>query len=292
MSEMIDTKSRKIQQYERFSGTLGKTKAGRGRTVAPKDDISTELIAQHGPYSVTVNDLLKELKYQTSLRFVEEAIQRLIILQAIEQFGIELDEDAVYEYMESFREQRDLYSEDEIDSWLRRNQLDDDEFFELCKYEASVNALKERLVTEEKLVETFAYRKLELDEVELYHIIAPDIDLAKEIVSQAEEGAMFFELARKYSTEEETRKLCGYIGRVKRSDLRAEIESAVFAAKKGEIVGPFKGSRGYHLYLVDEIHSARLDERTQNLLRDELFAQFLMSKLGAYETVYQDFGRD
>ncbi len=258
------------------------------RTVPPRDDISTELIAQHGPYSVTVNDLLKELKYQTSLRFVEEAIQRLIILKAIEDHNIELDDESVYDYMEVYREERDLYSEEEIDSWLKRNHLDDDEFFELCKYEASVKALREKLFDEERLVETFAYRKLELDEVELYHIIAPNLDLAKEIIALAEEGEMFFELARKYSTEEETKKLCGYIGRVKRTDLRAEIEAAVFAANEGQIVGPFKGSRGFHLYLVDEIHPAKLDDTTRALLRNELFGQFIMSKLGAHETIYQD----
>jgi parvulin-like peptidyl-prolyl isomerase len=268
---------------------MGKTKAGRGSgTVPSKDQISNELIAQHGPYSVTVRDLLKELKYQTSLRFVDEAVHRLIVLKAIEEHGIDLDEDAVYDYMEQYREERDLYSEEEIDSWLKRNHLNDDEFYELCKYEASVTALREKLFPEEKLLEAFAYRKIELEEVELYHIIAPDVDLAKEIIAQAEEGEMFFEMARKYSTEEETKKLCGYIGRTKRSDLRAEIEAAVFSAKKGEIVGPFKGSRGYHLYLIDEIHPATFNERTKTLLRSELFAQFLMSKLGAHETVFQE----
>ena len=266
---------------------MGKTKAGRDSSVASKD-FSTELIAQHGPYSVTGGDLLKELKYQTSLRVVNEAIQRQIILKAFEEHSIQLDEDAVYEYMEKFREQRDLYSEEEIDAWLKVNNLNDDEFFDLCQYEASVIALQEKLFPEEKLAETFAYRKLELDEVELYHIIAPNLDLAKEIIAQAEEGEAFFMLARKFSTEEETRKMCGYIGRVKRSDLRAEIVAPVFAAAQGAVLGPFKGSRGFHLYLVDGIHPATLNTATKMRLRGELFGMFIMSKLGAHETVYQD----
>lgn len=245
------------------------------------------VIAVHGHNTVTLNELLRELKYQTLWHVVGLAIQRLVISDLISEHKITIDEDAVYDYMNVFREERDLFSEEEITIWLEQNKLDDSEFFDLCEFEASKIALKERLFNEDKVTEVFAYKKLEMDAIELYHIITPTRDLADEILAQTKEGENFFEMARKLSIDEETRKSCGYMGWVKRSELRAEIEAAVFNSPQGSIVGPFKGSRGFHLYFVDEKKTSVLDELTRQQIIDELFADFVVSKMCSSDIQYQ-----
>lgn len=269
----------------------GKTEF-RGETVSLQDERQASYIAKFGSHIVTENDLLTELKYRTSWYFVRFAIERKLVLELLDEHGIDLEEEEVYEYMDAFREQNDLYSEKEIDGWLTLNNMDDDEFFEMCRYEASLKVLKKKLVPEEKIIETFAFRRLDLDAVELYQIVVNDLDLAEELLAQTKEGEAFFELAHKYSTDEDSKKTCGYMGLLRRSDLRAEISGAVFAAKNGTVLGPFKGTTGYHLYLVDRVIFAELNEGTRALFEEEYFQALLATKFRGAQIEYRRAASD
>jgi parvulin-like peptidyl-prolyl isomerase len=77
------------------------------------------------------------------------------------------------------------------------------------------------------------------------------------------------------------------MGLVHRADLRPEIEAAVFGAQVGEVVGPFKGARGYHLYLVDGRVPAQLDAETQTAIVNELFCDYIERRLGEHAIKYQ-----
>ena len=245
-----------------------------------QDDCKTSYVARYGNHFVTESDLLRELKYRTSWYLVKLALERKVIYALLEEHGIEdLDEEEVYEYMDSFREMMDLYTEKEIDAWLTYNNLDDEEFYELCRFEAMQKKLKDKLFPEEKLVETFAFKRLELDAVELYQLVVKDLDLAEELLAQSQEGVPFFALAHKYSIDEESRKNCGYMGKMKRCDLRGEVEGGVFSAKTGTVLGPFKGTSGYHLYLVDRIVLAEFNEDTRRDLQNDFYREFINSKI-------------
>ncbi|MBX9688466.1 MAG: peptidylprolyl isomerase [Candidatus Obscuribacterales bacterium] len=243
------------------------------------EDISATPIATDGSITVTLKELLQELKYQTSWHLINDAWKRHLLAELFNKHGIEVSEDEVFEYMDKFREENDLYTEDDISRWLETNKLSDDEFYEYCRHECRLKALKAGLFPEEKLAQYFAGSKLKLDTVELYHLITPTQDMAEEILAQIKEGADFFSMAKRFSTEKETKHACGYMGRVSRCQLRAEIEAAVFGAKQGDVVGPFKGTRGYHLYLVDELCPAKLDAQNKELIKDELFSIFFKSIL-------------
>lgn len=242
-------------------------------------------IATHGDHTVSLADLLTELKYQTSWHLVGDAVKRLVIKSLFAEHSIESSEDEVLGYMDAYREERGLYTEEEISTWLGANNMDDTEFYELCEYEHNLELLKEKLFSEDDISRAFAFRKLDLDAVELYHIITDTEDLAEEILAVSQEGADFFSMAKKFSTEEDTKQSCGYMGVVTRADLRAEIEAAVFGAKKGEIVGPFKGTRGYHLYLIDDVIPADIENSRAELV-EQMFKHFIERKLAETDIEY------
>ncbi len=251
------------------------------------DEGQPNYIAKFGTHIVTQLDLLAELKYRSSWHLIRCALERKVIDELIRQYRIELTEDEVYEFMDAYREKNDLYSEEEISTWLERSNMDDDEFFEFCRHEASVQVLKKNLFTEEAIAEAFAYRKLDMDKVELYHMVVPELDLAHEIVAQNKEGATFFDMAHKFSTDLETKKTCGYLGLVTRNELRAEIAGSVFGAIEGSVLGPFKGTSGYHLYLVDRFVPAELNEQTKFALVETFFRLFLDARIKSTEIDYQ-----
>ncbi len=251
------------------------------------DEEKVDYIARFGAHFVTQADLLAELKYRSSWYLIRCALERKIIDELIDQYEIELSEDDVYEFMDSYREENDLYSEEEISTWLSKNNMDDDVFLEFCRHEASVAILKTKLFTNESIEEAFAYRKLQMDGVELYHILVANLDLAQEILAQIREGAVFFGMAKNHSIDTETRSICGYMGLIKRTDLRAEIAGSVFGAKEGSVIGPFKGTNGYHLYLVDRFVPAQFNEQTKAALLDDFFRVYMDAKMKAADVEYE-----
>lgn len=250
-----------------------------------QENLETPIVTW-GEHTVTLQMLLSEMKYQTSWHLVRMALQRLVIGTLFEQHNIEVTDDQIVEKMDAFREENGLYSEEEITQWLNMRALDDEEFYDFCAYEAKLDLLKEKLVPDVEINKAFAFKKLELDSVELYHIIVPTIDLAEEILEVTKEGSDFFSMAKKFSTDEDTNKSCGYMGYVARADLRPEIAAAAFSAQMGAVIGPFKGTRGFHLYLVDEYHPAELDDSTRAKLVDELFYLHIQKTSRAFAIEY------
>lgn len=223
---------------------------------------------------ISVSYLLDSLKTWRQLSVIDDVIERFVIEMLFEQNQITVEEDDILEYQSAFREENDLFDEKSTRDWLRLYDLADEDFWRFCEFNAKLRKLKENLVGD-RVDQRFTLDKLDLETVELYHIILQSESAAREIKSLVDEGEDFCVLARTFSTEESTRKQCGYMGMVRRKDLRAEIEAAVFQSKPGEVVGPFSGVRGYHLYMVSEFHRPVLDLEMRAILLDALFSEYL-----------------
>lgn len=100
---------------------------------------------------------------------------------------------------------------------------------------------------------------------------------ARALLKQLRGGADFAALARKSSQDSVTRADGGDLGWFGRGTLPANIETEVFAMKKGEIRGPLRTERGFHLIKVTDRKesSARSFDDVQDELREQLYAQKL-----------------
>jgi len=79
---------------------------------------------------------------------------------------------------------------------------------------------------------------------------------AKDLVARAKKGEKFSDLARDNSDETETAKNGGYVGAMKKGLMDKPIEDAVFKAKKGEIMDPFKRPQGFLILKVEDRFAA------------------------------------
>src|SRR5262249_34129198 len=111
----------------------------------------------------------------------------------------------------------------------------------------------------------FLYKKLDR-QAQLRHVV---IDLAKEAPAEATEaarkqideaaaqlkaGKQFPEVAKRYSTEEFSKKKGGLIGWRKRgfTGLGDALDKQVFEAKPGQLLGPERTERGFELVRVED----------------------------------------
>ena len=81
-------------------------------------------------------------------------------------------------------------------------------------------------------------------------------DLAQNLVQQLQQGADFYDLAKRYS-DGPNAKMGGRIGYLERGKSVKEIDDVLFSLKEGEISPVIKNAAGYHIFRVESIRPAR-----------------------------------
>jgi len=79
--------------------------------------------------------------------------------------------------------------------------------------------------------------------------------LAKSLLSRAQNGEDFAKLAREYSEDAGTRAEGGDLGFIGRDILPKPMEELVFSMRVGEIRGPVRADRGFHVIKVVDKHA-------------------------------------
>ena len=227
---------------------------------------------------LTGRELERCLRIAGRWEAIQGAINQVVLNQAFDELKITVSPDEIDQFMDVYRARNGLLTAAATVQWLSACKLTDDDFVLLLQQELKLSKFKEFLA-QGKIDQRFAYDKVNLERVELYRIIIDDESVARELMVQLKEGSHFFDMARTYSQDESTRRQCGYLGIVRRSELRPEIESLVFAGVEGQIVGPVKSAGAFHIYRVEKLYPARLDDATRELLKEQLFREWLRVSL-------------
>lgn len=171
------------------------------------------------------------------------------------------------------RRDKRLITEQDTLNWLSVTGISDDDLRHWATRLALLDHFRDAIANKDEIDRYFAFNRLKFDEVELYKIVVSSSTAARELRAQLLEGESFFELAQKHSVDQATRAKCGYLGRVRREQLAAEVQSHVFAKDPAQIIGPFKIATSHHLYRVEKVFRAELTDP----IRDEI-AEFLLSE--------------
>lgn len=228
--------------------------------------------------AVSLADVLRLAKFSGQLQFVQEAIDAALIRQAAAQQGVEVSGEELQQAADDFRLARELHDAEATERWLAAHHLTYEDWELMLEQEIITRKLRDKL-TAGRVEQRFAEQKLSFDSAAISRIIAPSEDLARELRSQIiDDDADFHALARQYSRDEATRPAGGYVGLMRRTEMEAAVESAIFGASHGKVVGPFKTDEGWCLFKVEAIHRATLDEASREVIKSLLFDEWLSER--------------
>lgn len=116
--------------------------------------------------------------------------------------------------------------------------------------------------------------------------------LADDIVKQLRAGADFAQLVEKYSEDPASKAARGDFGVIKAvSDYPAELKSAVFALKPGEIGEPLRQPTAFYIIRMEEKGTQPVDEVREfivHTLRNEHLNQWMKETTAKYQAVIKD----
>lgn len=222
----------------------------------------------------SLKDVLRLAKWQGNLSVLEGKARQVLIEQASQEMGIGAEVKELQEKADEIRKSLNLYSSSETVQWLEAHGLSIGDLEEIARYQVLAAKIRES-VSEGKVERYFNENRLNFDSAIVYHLVTAEEGEARELLFQIEEGGDFFNLALEYSIDDATKLAGGFIGEVNRAVLSPQVESAVFGAEPGTVVGPVKTDQGYHLFKIQTIRKAELNDILTEQIKDFLFSKWL-----------------
>lgn len=227
--------------------------------------------------------------FESQEQILETLIEDALIENEFRALGLSVDIEEVAQEASFFRRTKKLFSADETREWLDERLIDEQSFQEVMTGKVKRKKLRQLLAID-KVEKLFSMQRWRFDTAVLYLIKVNNESAAEELRVQIDEGSCFFALAKEYSSDKASAPACGYLGSVRRETLRPEIESAVFNAAPGSVVGPIASIDGYHLYLIENIIHSELTEEISLEIEEQILKLWLKENKDLAEIVHHASG--
>src|SRR3979490_212220 len=183
--------------------------------------------------------------------------------------GIQVSDAEVQERADQFRRVRGLHRASDTNKYLDAMRISVEEFEAFITDSVYQDKVMRKACSDPAVQGYFKLNSPKFDSIEVSHIVLDSEAKAREMIAVLREDPdMFDELAREHSIAD-TRERGGLIGKMLRGSLRSDVESKVFNAVAGSLLGPFaSGDRtAFEIFRVNAKHPARLDDDTATEVR-------------------------
>ena len=208
---------------------------------------------------------------------LEQFVRDRLAMLGAKKVGIQVSEAEIQERADQFRRVRGLHRASDTNKYLDAMRITLDEFEAFITASLYQEKMMRKVCDDEAVQGYFKLNSPKFDSIEVSHIVLDSEPKAKEMIAVLrDDPGSFDEMAREHSIAE-TRERGGLIGKVLRGSLRPDVESKVFNAAAGDLLGPFaSGDRtAFEIFRVNATHPARLDDDTATEVRRLLKEEWL-----------------
>ncbi|WP_096595339.1 peptidylprolyl isomerase [Calothrix sp. NIES-2098] len=206
-------------------------------------------------------------------------LSQKIIDKAAEERGITLTPEEIQAEADRLRYENRLVKASDTLAWLADQLIVSDDWEAGIRDKLLSKKLSETLFDKD-VEKYFSENQLDYDQVVLYQIVVPYVQLAQEICYQIEEGELsFYEAAHIYDIDEKRRITCGYEGKFYRWSLKPDIAAVVFSARPGDLLGPLIIDQASYILMVEEFIPAELTPARHKEILNKMFKEWLAAEL-------------
>lgn len=228
---------------------------------------------------ITADDFVKILKFTGRYEsLIDDIVKDKLTVHAAKKQGMSVDTEEIQERADQLRRVRGLHRAADMNKYLDARGFSLDDFEKFIVDMLYHEKMLEKIGSEEAVKEYFNLNSPKFDSIEVSHILLDSEGKAKEILAILEDDPdSFTDMAREHSIAD-TNEDGGYIGKVIRGSLQSEVESKVFNAEEGDLLGPFPSADEtfFEIFTVNKKVSANLNDETMSevrrLVREEWLA--------------------
>ena len=239
-----------------------------GLSACSEDD--AEVVVETNEGNITKDAFYEELKATAG-----ESVLQNMVLKTILESKYEIDESAIEDQMNMYREQ---YG-DMFEMLLQQQGIASEAAFEeqLRMQMLQQKALADGVEVTDEEIET-QYNRM-INEVQASHILVEDEELANELYERATSGEDFAALAEEYSTDSGSAAEGGSVGYFSRGQMVPAFEDKAYELEIGDISEPVQSEYGYHIIYVTDKRPVESDVEALENVRDQLKSEIATTKV-------------
>lgn len=230
--------------------------------------------------TITEKDIFQEVKLTCQIpTLVESITKRIVVANAAAAAKITITTEELQKAADDVRLSSKLNDAEETFAWLKSNYLSVDDFEEMIHNTVISGKMAQHLFAEQ--VEPYFYEnQLDYASAVIYEIILEDEELAMELFYEIEEeSSSFFDIAYQYIQDQELKRKCGYLGTVKRKEMKPEISAKVFSSNSPRLLKPIITSKGVHLIKVEEVIQSELTKKLRYQIVLDMYTEWLNKEM-------------
>ncbi|MBN4077379.1 peptidyl-prolyl cis-trans isomerase [Sulfobacillus acidophilus] len=202
-----------------------------------------------------------KLSKQNSMEPLEAIIADKLVQKECEKLGLSVSDQEVAFAMDNVIKQNS-FDKNKFEQALKAQGMSVDEYRnqlkkQLYRMKIIQAEIKNRIfISEQDIKSEYEKRygkQAQVKKAHLHHILFKNKD-KKQLdyaLNKINKGANFFDVAKEL-TNKNNDIIHADLGEVQKGDLLADFEDAIFAGKKGEVVGPIESPNGTHLVLIKD----------------------------------------
>lgn len=257
------------------------------------DEITALKIASE---DVSLAEVVRSLLLSGKTELLAEVARDLIIQSGIAKRGLAVSDEELQAAADDFRRDQKLERAVDTHNWLKDRGWSVDRLERHLERKLLHEKLLNDVATEDAVRLHFAEHHRAYDQAAISHLVVSDRAVAEELLSQIDEDDADFEsLVRQHSVDTTTNRNGGRLGLSSRLSMSPLIESHVFSASEGQVIGPFETKHGFHLIKIERLISGQLDENVADAIRHDVFESWLDERITAANvewTILQEFASE
>ncbi|MBI5213000.1 MAG: peptidylprolyl isomerase [Nitrospirae bacterium] len=211
-------------------------------------------------------------------------VTSIIVRNEAKEMNISVSDDDLQKSADEFRILTRLISANDTQNWLKSKKMNIDDFERTIEDTVLTNMVRNRIATDAEISKTFSENIVEFETVKIGRIVVDKLDQANEIFAQLSEGeAEFCVLAHKYSVDESTRHLGGFVGDVNREALPQSLVLKVFADNAGQYIGPVEDDGKYIIVKIIEKKRTELNDAVKEVCKNIIFQDWMKKRINKYK---------
>jgi peptidylprolyl isomerase len=230
---------------------------------------------------ITTEDFVKLLKFTGRFdELLEDIVKDKVTIHAARKQGITVTPEEIQERADQLRRVRGLHRAVDMNRYLDATGLTLDDFEKFIVEMLMHEKMSEQISNDEAVEEYFSLNSPKFDSIEVSHIVLDSEGKAREIMAILEDDPESFpDMAREHSLSD-TSEDGGYIGKVLRGSLKTEVESRVFNASEGDLLGPFptEDESCFEIFTVNAKQPSTLNEDTIEEVRRHLKDEWIAAR--------------
>ena len=237
-------------------------------------------VAEINGEPVSLADVFRTMRASGAIDAVYKGLADTIAQRKALELGLEISTEDLQTAADNYRDANGLQKASDTMDWLEAQGRSVEEFEASLEFTLLSERLRNHIASDKKVAKRFRSEGAAFNAAELSQIVMFDSEEAILVGRSITSGAIeFYDAARQYSEDFDTRAAGGYVGWRSQRALPPDLADQILSSQPGDVIGPVPIGDVFALIKVLAIRAPKLDDATRTHLREAIFREWMERQL-------------